>query len=211
MLKFESLLKVKEKVIKITIRDAKVSDAHPIGSAQREIAKTPGFFCSIPDELTDENVEKTILKCLHAKNGVYLVAECEGRIVGHSFLEPLSPSSLQHIAELNIVVHLGWQRQGIDTLLIEKLLEKASHTEIEKIALSVRASNAHAISLYKAIGFREEGRLKNHVKTKGGYFDDILMALNIKEKKPSSTFIIRVLQEKDISILSETFTLVVQH
>lgn len=149
------------KRMEIAIRHARIEDALWIAKAQREIANEPGFFCSQPFEITDQNVEKTISEISTKNNGVYLVAEYEGSIVGHAFLEPLHPQSLHHVAELNIVVHLGWQGKGIGTQLLERLIEwvKSSGT-IEKIELNVRASNTKAISLYKKMGFREEGRLK---------------------------------------------------
>jgi len=50
----------------------------------------------------------------------------------------------------------------------------------EKIKLNVRASNTIAISLYKKIGFQEEGRLKNRLKIKELYIDDIIMGLDLR-------------------------------
>ena len=58
---------VKDPVI-ITIREATESDASVIARAEREIAEKPGFFCSDPSELTDENVLNTISAFIN-KNG----------------------------------------------------------------------------------------------------------------------------------------------
>ncbi len=161
----------------ITIRHAEVSDAHAIAEAEREIAKEAGFFCSQPAELTDENVVKTISAFRANNNGVYLVAEYEKQIVGHAFLESHNIQSLRHVADLNIAVHLGWQKQGIGTKLLERIIEWATSSGIEKIQLNVRASNFIAIALYKKFGFEEEGRLKKRVKVKDRYIDDIIMGL----------------------------------
>lgn len=43
--------------------------------------KEPGYFCSQPFELTDEQVQKTITSCLQSKKGVFFVAEYEDNIV----------------------------------------------------------------------------------------------------------------------------------
>lgn len=94
--------------MKVIIRYAKIEDAPILAQAEREIAKTPGYFCSQPFELTDEQVQKTIALCLQTKKGVFFVAEYDGNIVGHACLEPFSSRSLSHIAELNIAVHEGW-------------------------------------------------------------------------------------------------------
>lgn len=165
-----------------TIRKATIEDALAIVTAQKEIAKTPGYFCSQPSELSKQNVIKTIKSLAESAKGIYLVAENDGEIVGHAFLEPLHLKSVCHVAELSICVHSGWQEKGIGTALMEELIAWAKQsTMIEKIELNVRVSNNRAIALYKKMGFVEEGRLKNRIKTsQGSYIDDVLMALFIK-------------------------------
>jgi len=166
----------------ILIRQAKVEDSHTIVEATRQIAQKPGFFCSQPSELTDDNVINTITSFLKDKTGIYLVAEYDDQIVGHAFLEPYSLQSLKHVADLNIAVHLGWQGQGIGKKLLKHIVLWAKNSGcIEKIQLNVRASNTVAISLYKKMGFEEEGRLKNRVKVKDRYIDDVIMGLNLFE------------------------------
>src|ERR1700722_9438275 len=99
----------------ITIRKAKVEDAHAIVTAEQEIAKTPGYFCSQPSELSEQNVVRTIRMLSDSGKGIYLIAEREGKIVGHAFLEPLDLQSICHVAILTIGVHHGWQEKGIGT------------------------------------------------------------------------------------------------
>lgn len=167
----------------IIIRKAKVDDAHAIVIAEQEIAQTPGYFCSQPSELSEQNVVKTIKTLSEHDQGIYLVAEREEKIVGHAFLEPLHLKSIRHVAQLSIGVHHGWQEKGIGTALMQQLVDWAKQSEkIEKIELNVRASNSRAIALYKKMGFVEEGRLKNRIKIDvDHYIDDILMALHVKE------------------------------
>ncbi len=62
-----------------------------------------------------------------------------------------------------------------------------------------RASNTPAISLYKKIGFQEEGRLKNRVKVKDRYIDDLIMGLELKKTEEVKNFLIRPMNEKDIA------------
>ena len=165
----------------ISIRRAKVEDSHLLSVAEQEIAETPGYFCSLPSELTEESVINMIGSLEKINNGIYLVAEIEGQIVGHAFLKPLQVQTVSHVAELGLAVHQGWQEKGIGTALMKYLIEWAGKSgTIEKIELNVRASNKRAIALYKKIGFIEEGRLKNRVKiSTNNYIDDILMALHI--------------------------------
>lgn len=181
----------------ITIRKAELRDAASIIKAEQEIAQEPGFFCSQPSELSEQNVKNTI----ESSNAVYFVAECNGNIAGHAFLEIPPLQSLKHIAQLNIAVHKGFQNRGVGTQLMKRIIEWTKESEsIEKIELNVRASNTQAIALYKKMGFLEEGCLKRHVKTGNGYIDDILMALHLKgslpDRKISRTGVYGVAKEK---------------
>ncbi|MDB6081601.1 MAG: acetyltransferase, family [Chlamydiia bacterium] len=197
---------ITEGLKKIQIRQATVEDARAIVDAEREIAEELGYFCSEPSELLLENVVNTIVACRNG-NGVYLVAETNGNIVGHAFLELHHVQSLRHVADLNIAVHAGWQKRGIGTKLLRHIIEWAQQTgAILKIQLNVRASNFPAISLYKKMGFEEEGRLKNRVKVKDGYIDDIIMGLSLIEDRPQvKDVLIRTLEKKDINLLISKF------
>lgn len=176
----EKYRKMKEPIFKksiVQIRQATSEDAAAIWAAEREIAKEPGYFCSQPSELTLESVLSCISTCQDGK-GIYLIAELNDCLVGHAFLECLPIQSLRHVADLNIAVHLGWQNQGIGTKLLQEIIKRSKDSKfIRKIQLNVRATNAPAISLYKKMGFTEEGRLKKRVKVNDDYIDDIIMGL----------------------------------
>lgn len=161
-----------------TIRQAEQADAVKIVNAEQSIAAVPGFFRSLPSELSEENVIATIKKFKKESSGVYLVAEIENRLIGHAFLKTHSLHNLRHVAALHIAVHIGWQEQGVGKQLLNELIVWAKNSaELKKIELSVRAGNTRAIALYKKSGFQEEGRLKNHVKVGNSYQDDLLMGL----------------------------------
>lgn len=78
----------------ILIRQATTKDASAIVNAAKKIAKNPGFFVSLPNELNKQNVIKNIETLEESQEGVYLVAEVNGKIVGHSFLAPLHQINL---------------------------------------------------------------------------------------------------------------------
>jgi [ribosomal protein S18]-alanine N-acetyltransferase len=57
----------------------------------------------------------------------------------------------------NIAVSLPARRQGIGTLLLQELLNRAKREKASKILLEVRQSNLEARSLYRKFGFQESG------------------------------------------------------
>lgn len=156
------------------LRAATEADAAVIAAAEREIARVPGRLASRPEEITDGGIA-------HVIAGVekFVVAERDGVIVGHAFLEPLQLAVTAHVVRLTIAVHPGFERQGIGRALMAELVAWArASTEIEKMELQVRASNDAAIALYAAFGFVEEGRKTRRIKLgEGQYVDDVYMAL----------------------------------
>ena len=160
-----------------SIREARVDDAPILCAAEQEIARNPGLLVSQPDELTTRAFASTIAT-LAGGGGCYLVAEDEGRIVGHAFLQPMELRAVSHVFRLTIVVHPGHWRRGIGTLLMKALARWATDAPaVHKIELIVRSTNDPAKRLYAKLGFTEEGRFRDRIRLADGRFiDDVTMA-----------------------------------
>jgi ribosomal protein S18 acetylase RimI-like enzyme len=163
----------------VVIRQAKPQDSHLLLKAEREITlQKPGHMIPQPHELKSEHFEQKIGELSDHSRGVYLVAQLEDQIVGHALLDPMQLEATQHVAHLTTVVHHGHQGHGVGQKLTQHLIEwSRSRSQLEKIELQVRNTNNPAISLYKKIGFQEEGRWLRRVKLGDQYLDDILMGL----------------------------------
>lgn len=150
-----------------------------MAKAERLIAKKPGHFVSKPRELRDGSFTQKIADLNVRKKGKYLVAEQDGKVVGHAMLDPMFLSARSHVFQLGIAVHQGWRGRGLGKALMRGLIDWAKKDKlVEKIELLVRASNKPAIKLYEKFGFREEGRFKKRIKLgTGHYLDDVAMAL----------------------------------
>ena len=164
----------------IRIREAGPDDAAVLCAAEVETARVPGRLVSRPHELKVESFASRIVEV--RGRGRYIVAELDGRPVGHAVLEPMSLERIAHVVRLTIVVHPGFERRGIGAALMKDLVDWAKgNRDVEKIELLVRASNAGAIALYRKLGFVEEGRLVKRLKLEDGtYLDDIAMGLFTK-------------------------------
>lgn len=169
----------------LQLRIARIEDAATLAAAEVETARTPGRLVSGPHELKVEAFAATIIRL--RDTGRYLVAEQDGRLVGHGLLEPASLSARSHVFQLTIVVHPGHTNRGIGKTLLQALLDWAEHdTRVHKVELRVRSSNQRAIGLYRRYGFSEEGRLREHIRLPdGSYVDDILMAWFPRRPKSS--------------------------
>lgn len=153
-----------------------------LAQAERTIAAKPGFLVSQPAELTDEGFARKIAALGRADNGCYLVAETQGKVVGHGVLDPLPLAATRHVVHVTLVTHPGWQRQGVGRQLLSRLIEWAMAAQtVEKIELHVRSSNEPAQALYLRMGFTEMGRWRHRIKIgPSQYLDDVAMELFVK-------------------------------
>jgi ribosomal-protein-alanine N-acetyltransferase len=92
--------------------------------------------------------------------GICLAALRDGRIVGYLICSRYD--TVWHL--MNVAVDPRLRRGGIATALIERLFSMADGPG-EQYTLEVRTSNAPAIKLYEAFGFRAAGRRR-------GYYHD---------------------------------------
>lgn len=166
----------------VIIRPARVEDAPLIVSAERLVAARPGYLASRPEEILEETARSTIQKFSQSHEGKYLVAEEDGRIVGHALLIPMALAATRHIVRLTIVVHRGHEGHGIGRQLLSSLIEWArAAPRVRKIELNVRSTNTRAIELYRSLGFEEQGRQLQRICVDDQTFiDDLEMALFVK-------------------------------
>ena len=132
---------------------------------------------SQPDELSTEKFASTIAELANGA-GRYLVAEEDGKVVGHGFLKPMDLRAVSHVFRLSIAVHPGHSGEGVGTAIMAALADWARRTTgVEKVELLVRSTNQPALALYRKFGFVEEGRFRNRIRlADGSYIDDLRMA-----------------------------------
>ena len=73
---------------------------------------------------------------------------------------------------------------GVGRQLVEAVIDYA-RDHVEVIQLSVVSGNERARRLYARLGFVEYGVEKNSLKQGGRYYDEILMALDLKPDQPA--------------------------
>ena len=110
--------------------------------------------------------------------GCNLVAVAEGRIVGCAGLH-LNGASIRrgHTRSLGIGIAAEWQGRGLGRQLIGRLLDWADNwANVLRVELMVHADNDRAQSLYRNMGFVEEGRMRSYAMKNGRFVDAIAMA-----------------------------------
>lgn len=101
--------------------------------------------------------EEDFIRCLRQRNCIGMVAEHDEMVVGFMIYE-LHKTRL-HI--LNFAVHPEWQRLGIGSQMIAKLVGKLSENRRTRIMLEVRDSNITAHRFFSSCGFLAKSVLRN--------------------------------------------------
>ncbi len=97
--------------------------------------------------------EKDFLETLQNNNALYLVALCDGKVVGVcGLLESFEEADI-----FNVSVDGAYQNKGIATRMLTELLKEGADRGITAFTLEVRAGNSSAIHLYEKLGFVREG------------------------------------------------------
>lgn len=103
------------------------------------------------------------------------VGEVDGIFAGYSVMSVGAGEA--HI--LNVCVAEEYHRMGLGRCLLNKMLEQASHYNVENVFLEVRPSNTAALKLYEQIGFNQIGVRKDYYPDVGSREDALVMAMSL--------------------------------
>lgn len=112
-------------------------------------------------------------------NNPHYLAKIDKQIVGWCDIRRETTPSMAHCGTLGMGVIEGFREQGIGEALIRTTVEHAKVVGIERIELTVIATNQRAYHLYHKLGFTDEGIKRRSVKLRGKYLDRIMMALDL--------------------------------
>ncbi len=85
-----------------------------------------------------------------AENGFAIVAEKDGRIIGHLVIVPTEDNKV----DLTIFIHQDYQNRGIGQEMMRLIIDYCKKAGFKGIMLVTERSNARAIHVYKKMGFK---------------------------------------------------------
>jgi ribosomal protein S18 acetylase RimI-like enzyme len=160
------------------ISQAGARDALPLLALHRGVLEEGGYFISEVDEYQVSLEAQTawIGDCRASENSVILCARGP-MLKGFVSVQGGALARMRHVAKLEIMVGRQHRGQGVGRALLTAALDWAeANPAVEKMGLSVFATNDRAIALYEAHGFEIEGRREREYRmADGSYRADILM------------------------------------
>jgi len=167
---------------KVTIRKAEISDAAALIEYLNIISGESDFLTFGPGEFgrSVEAEAEFIANAQKKKKALFIVAVASGKVIGNLNFSVGPRERTAHTGEFGVSVLKDYWGKGVGEKLIRYLISwSRSSGVIRKINLRVRTDNARGISLYKKLGFTEEGIVKRDFLIGGKFYDSLLMGLLI--------------------------------
>jgi ribosomal protein S18 acetylase RimI-like enzyme len=162
---------------KRTVRKSTGADTTAIFYLYKKVSIEDGGIARTESEITEGYIQNFLNHSWD--NGLSVVVEIDGKIVGELHTYPIGPKIFEHVlSNLTVGVHPDFQGQGIGKQLFIYLLGlvETEMPHILRVELDTRDGNERAIALYQSVGFVIEGRLRNRDKMADGrFFDDLPM------------------------------------
>lgn len=102
--------------------------------------------------------EEDFIHSLRQKNIIGMVVEHDERVVGFMIYE----IAVTRIDVLNFAVHPDFQRQGVGTVMVDKLTGKLSSQRRNLITIFIRETNLDAQLFFRTMGFRWGGTMRRY-------------------------------------------------
>jgi len=165
---------------KCIIRTVKLEDAEALLEILNSVISEEDYFIIVSGELekiSSKQKREQIQEVLNNEKETIIVAEINNVVVGSIAFRSNKLKRLSHTGSFSMSISENYRGMGIGKLLLKALLDWAEkNPSIEKVSLGVLSTNHRAISLYKSMGFIEEGRKVKELKiSDNNYVDDILM------------------------------------
>lgn len=147
------------------------------------------FLTSYQDAINRENPIEQVARNFSTDGNFTFGAFDQKELIGVVTLLQESAEKIRHRANIfAMYVTPGKQGLGVGKALMEEAINKAKTIEeIEKINLSVMASNEKAKNLYSQLGFKVYGFEENAFKVNGISYNDEHMVLHLKSGKGDAT------------------------
>lgn len=170
----------------VTIRNAEEADAQALVDMMNRMDAESDFLTREPGEfmMTAEREAKFIASRKESPSFRFMVAEVDGVLVGVADAYYQTKARYRHVGEVSIAISKAFWGKGIGRAMLEEGIGWLAENGVEKIHLTVDASNLRAISLYLKLGFCVVGTIPDYKKMRdGAYHNGYIMVLDVASRQ----------------------------
>jgi len=161
----------------IVVRKAGPGDADGIATVMQAVVAERRY--SAIDRAWTADQERRYLESLSGREVFHVAVADSGLVVGCQSLELYSTvlTTMAHVGQVGTFVLPSWRGRGVGAALFAVTRPFAIESGYRKLVITVRASNAAALSFYRGLGFVECGRLSKQVEIDGVEDDEVLLEM----------------------------------
>ncbi|HYM53063.1 MAG TPA: GNAT family protein [Candidatus Dormibacteraeota bacterium] len=160
-----------------TLRPARPTDARALSRLFAAVRGEGRWLVTPPAAVSEPSEAFYIGEMIRGGDGLTLVAEADGEVVGNLLVSLDRNVVSEHIGTLSICVAADWRDVGIGSAMVEAGVAWARDRGLAKMALGVFPDNERAIAVYERAGFVREGVRRRQYRGPNGTFrDELLMA-----------------------------------
>ncbi len=164
----------------VALRPLLKEDESALGEYFREMPMEDRLC--LKEDVTDPRVISNWIYNLDYDNVLPLIAMDNGRIVGNATLHFSPIGWTQHQGEIRLTTDSQYRVRGLGTLLIQNLIEIATHLGLKQLSAEIPPVLDKAFYLFEKLGFKEVAILKDFVRdTEGQEWDLVLMIKPLSE------------------------------
>lgn len=168
-----------------TLRPARPTDSRSLARLFADV-RGEGRWLLTPASAVSEPSEAFFIgEMIRSTNGLALVAEGDGEVIGNVLVTVERSSVSNHVGTLSIVIDRDWRDVGIGSTMVRASQDWIRERGLAKLALAVFPDNARAIAVYEHCGFAREGLRRMQYRVDGEFRDELLMAWFPRAKDPS--------------------------
>ncbi|MBX5466440.1 MAG: GNAT family N-acetyltransferase [Firmicutes bacterium] len=159
----------------VVVEPAGVEDAPGILHLMAVVGAEGQWIANEGPAMTVEQ-QRRLIQGLNPQDHLLLVARAEGTVVGTLEMVRGPLPKMRHTATVGMALLPDWRGQRLGERLLRAAERWAAQVGVEKISLSVFATNLPAIRLYRRLGYVEEGRRRGQYRIAGALVDELWMA-----------------------------------
>lgn len=164
----------------VTLRHVQAEDVEKLFKAITTYIPQSDYIPKFPNEI-QQNVKQQqawVTSFLEHDNALLIVAEYNDQIIGNIDITGHRREAMQHTAVIGMGMTIDWRNVGLGKALLTAAVAWAKENPtLELLWLEVYTANIPAITLYKKMGFVENGVVKGFFKHNKTYFDRLTMSL----------------------------------
>lgn len=157
----------------ITVRLMTPADGEELLAFARSLPERDLLFLSI--DITRPEVVDGWVRHVEEGRTFTVMAEAEGRLIGHGTLYLSELTWTRHMGEIQLLISRDWRGGGLGHLLANEVFTLAQELGLQKIIARMAADQRGALQVFERLGFKAEALLADFVIDREGRTHDLIV------------------------------------